>query len=154
MRKSAATSIIQQIFRKSIIHRYTKRRLRKVQKTKRKRQGTKYLKYKEFARTLVEERIVYWNTFYGFTYGKVYIKDQKTRWGSCSSKGNLNFSYKLIFLPLHLVDYIVVHELCHLKEFNHGSNFWRLIAETIPDYTARANELKLHGRKYVIESAL
>jgi predicted metal-dependent hydrolase len=67
---------------------------------------------------------------------------QKSRWGSCSRKKNLNFNYKLIQLPLELADYIVVHELCHLQEFNHGQGFWNLVGETIPDYKARRDELR------------
>ncbi len=79
---------------------------------------------------------------YGFVYNRVAIKDARSRWGSCSQKKNLNFNYRLVFLPPHLVDYIIVHELCHLKEFNHGPNFWVLVAETMPTYKEYIQELK------------
>lgn len=93
-----------------------------------------YLQHRESARALVHDRLEYWNAFYGFPYQRVAIKNTKTLWGSCSRKGNLNFSYKLLFLPRELVDYVIVHELCHLREHNHGKGFWRLVAQTQPDY--------------------
>lgn len=111
------------------------------------RKGSKreYTECKERALTLAEERLEYFNTFYNFKYNKVNIKNQKTRWGSCSGKGNLNFNYKIALLPPHLADYIIVHELCHLKEFNHSRKFWALVAETIPDYIELRKELKKSG---------
>ena len=94
------------------------------------------------ARGLVNARIEHWNAYYGFPVGRVSIRDQKTRWGSCSKKGNLNFNYRVAHLPPVLVDYIVVHELCHLREFNHSKQFWALVRETVPDYVARRQALK------------
>ena len=93
-----------------------------------------YLENKETARRLIMERVEYYNQFYKFSYNKIRIKNQKTRWGSCSSKDNLNFNYKIIFLEKKLQDYIIIHELCHLREMNHSENFWKLVAETMPDY--------------------
>lgn len=93
-----------------------------------------YMANREAARALVHERLEYWNSFYKFHYSRVAIKNTKSLWGSCSRKGNLNFSYKLLFLPRELVDYVIVHELCHLREHNHGKGFWRLVAQTQPDY--------------------
>ncbi len=101
-----------------------------------------YLKNKGFARRLVLEKIKSFNEFYGFKVGKINIKNQKTRWGSCSGKGNLNFNYKLVYLPSEMVDYLVVHELCHLKEFNHSPAFWHLVSKTIPDYKKIRKEMK------------
>lgn len=93
-----------------------------------------YLESKNKALALAGERIKYFNGIYNFRYGRISIRNQRTRWGSCSRKGNLNFNYKLLILPPKIADYIIVHELCHLKEFNHSRDFWRLVAETIPDY--------------------
>lgn len=101
----------------------------------------KYLKHKEEARELVKQRIDHYNLFYKFTYGRIAIKNHKSRWGSCSKKGNLNFNYRIALLPLHLADYIVVHELSHLKEFNHAPAFWSLVALTIPDWQQKRKEL-------------
>lgn len=124
-------------------------RPRKKRVEKKKKPNTRYLKHKEGARALVHERLAYWNQFYNFTYKKVFIKNQKTRWGSCSKSGNLNFSYKLVFLPVHLVDYVIVHELCHLGEFNHSANFWALVSKTTPNHKHLKNELKHKGAIYV-----
>lgn len=101
-----------------------------------------YLKYKSQALKLVEERISYFNTFYGYKWNKISIKNQKTRWGSCSKKGNLNFNYKLVLLPKKAADYVIVHELCHLREFNHSQRFWNLVSQTFPDYKEIRNLLK------------
>ena len=109
---------------------------------RKKKRNTKYLKYKEFARRLVNERIEYFNSVYGFKVGRVAIRNQKTRWGSCSKRGNLNFNYKIVLLPSHLADYIIVHEICHLGEFNHSKRFWSLVAKTVPDYLKVRKELK------------
>jgi len=96
--------------------------------------------------SLAKRKVDHWNRFYGFEYNRINIKNQTTRWGSCSKKGNLNFNYKIVKLGERLVDYLVVHELCHLKEFNHSEKFWALVAKTIPEYKACRKELKNHGR--------
>lgn len=102
-----------------------------------------YTKYKEVARELVERRLEHFNAHpsYGFAIGRISIRNQKTRWGSCSKRGNLNFSYRIALLPPELADYIVVHELCHLGEFNHSSNFWSLVEKAIPDYREKRKRL-------------
>lgn len=118
---------------------YRKRQYRK----KRASTVTKhYLEHKDMARALVHERLGFYNRYYGFAYNRVSIKNQKRCWGSCSSLKNLNFSYKVLFLPPCLRDYIIVHELCHLREMNHGADFWKLVEERIPDYKRRVKELK------------
>ena len=101
-----------------------------------------YSKNKELAREILTKKVESFNVHYKLSYNKIAIRNQKTRWGSCSSLKNLNFNYRLIYLPGHLIDYIVVHELCHLKEMNHGKNFWLLVGETIPDYKRRIKELR------------
>ncbi len=101
-----------------------------------------YLKNKNKALALVENRIEYFNKNNNFSYKTISIKNQKTRWGSCSSKGNLNFNYKILFLPEKIRDYIIVHELCHLKEFNHSKRFWTLVESFFPDYVEIRDSLK------------
>jgi predicted metal-dependent hydrolase len=116
----------------------------KLHKTQAIARGTKteYLKYKEITRQLVKERIEYFNGFYNFRFNAVNVKNQKTRWGSCSRKGNLNFNYKLALLRTHIADYIIVHELCHLSEFNHSRKFWELVARTVPEHKKIRKELR------------
>lgn len=112
--------------------------------------GTKkdYIGYKDQALVLAQKRIEYFNRVHGFTFNKINIKNQKTRWGSCSKKGNLNFNYKIVLLPERLADYIIAHELCHLKEFNHSQKFWNTVAKMMPDYLEIRNELKRGGIRF------
>lgn len=107
-----------------------------------------FLKYKEIAQVLAEEKVTKFNKIYKFKYNRINIKNQKTRWGSCSKKGNLNFNYKIALLPERLAEYIVVHEICHLGEFNHSRKFWNLVAKTMPDYLEIKNELKRSGLRF------
>lgn len=104
-----------------------------------------YLKHKEAARALVKERLKFFNQAYGFSYGRISIRNQKTRWGSCTRDGNLNFNYKLALLKPELADYVIVHELCHLKEFNHSPRFWKLVEQTLPNYKALRKEIQKAG---------
>lgn len=101
-----------------------------------------YKKYKEDAKLIVLKHIEKINSHYKFSFGRIAIKNQKTRWGSCSSKKNLNFNYKIIFLPEKLAEYIVAHELCHLREMNHGEKFWSLVEHTIPNYKKIQSQLQ------------
>jgi hypothetical protein len=101
-----------------------------------------YVKYKKQALDLVKKRIEYFNSIYGFKFNNIRIKNQKTRWGSCSKKRNINFNYKIVMLPEKLADYIIIHELCHLKEFNHSKKFWSLVNEIMPNYLEIRKELK------------
>jgi len=89
------------------------------------------------ARRFVRERLRHYNAYYNFDFNKVSVRDMKTRWGSCSSEGNLSFHYRLLFVPVELADYVIVHELCHLQELNHSARFWRRVSEQIPDYKKR-----------------
>ncbi len=106
-----------------------------------KRRQAHYYAHKETARKIVFERLIAYNSYYNFAYNRVTIRSQRSRWGSCSKKGNLNFNYLLMFLPEPLLDSVIVHELCHLKEFNHSKRFWNLVGEQIPDYAIRKKQL-------------
>ncbi len=79
---------------------------------------------------------------YGFNYNKVDVKSQKTRWGSCSNKRNLSFNYKLLYFNVEVIDYVIVHELCHLKQMNHSYKFWKLVEEILPNYNSLKYQLK------------
>jgi predicted metal-dependent hydrolase len=115
-------------------------------KKKRRKRGTSvtkhYLSYKEEARKLIVSRVNYWNQFYAFDFNRIAIRNQRRCWGSCTSLKNLNFSYKILFLPSHLQDYIIVHELCHLQELNHGKSFWALVEKQVPQYKLCIKDLK------------
>ncbi len=105
-----------------------------------------YLARREEARALAEDLLTRWNKIYGFRWSRVSIRNQKTRWGSCSRRGSLSFNYRIVHLPPELADYLVVHELCHLAHMNHGPNFWAEVARAIPDYRQRAVALR-SGRR-------
>ena len=100
-----------------------------------------YAKYKETAQRLIQERLGHFNQVYAFEWNKINIRNSSSRWGSCSRRRNLNFNYRLIYLPAEIQDYIMVHELCHLQEMNHGKKFWRLVALTLPHHTALRKKL-------------
>lgn len=85
----------------------------------------------------------------GVNYGRITIRSQRTRWGSCSSKGNLNFNCLLTQVPEHVMDYVVVHELCHLIEMNHSKRFWNLVEQIMPDYKACRKWLKDNGNSLI-----
>ncbi len=117
---------------------FVKRRVRRVRRKKVVSAKSK-AEFKELApvaRAIVEERLAHYGPRYGFIYNKVFIRNTRTRWGSCSSHGNLGFNYRIAKLPAALQSYIVVHELCHLKELNHSPRFWALVAHELPHYKA------------------
>lgn len=99
----------------------------------------------EKARARIAERAAYYAPILGVTYGRITIRDQKTRWGSCSGRGNLNFTWKLILTPSEVLDYVVVHELCHRLEMNHSERFWNHVRSVLPDYQERRAWLKKNG---------
>ncbi|MEK7539971.1 MAG: SprT family zinc-dependent metalloprotease [Patescibacteria group bacterium] len=101
-----------------------------------------YKRYKEEARGLAKNRLEFFNQIYGFQYKRISIRNQGTRWGSCSRNKNLNFNYKVVLLPPTVADYIFVHELCHVVEMNHSRKFWAQVERTIPDWKARRRELR------------
>lgn len=83
---------------------------------------------------VIPPRVKYFAQKMGVRYGRITIRNQKTRWGSCSSRGNLNFNCLLMLTPPDVLDYVVVHELCHLKEMNHSPRFWAEVEKVLPDY--------------------
>lgn len=101
--------------------------------------------YRNQAKEHIDERIKYYLPIIGVEPNKITVKEQKKRWGSCSSKGNLNFNWKAIMAPSSVLDYIIVHELCHLIHLNHSRDFWNLVAAILPDYQNRREWLKKNG---------
>ncbi len=101
----------------------------------------------ERALTRIRERLAVHAPKIGGEYGRVTVRDQRSRWGSCSSKHNLNFNWKLIMAPKQVLDYVVIHELCHLHEFNHSARFWKLVETQMPEYEAWKKWLKTHGEE-------
>lgn len=94
---------------------------------------------------VIPERAEYFAKIIGVNYGRITIRNQKTRWGSCSSKGNLNFNCLLMLTPPEVIDYVVVHELCHRKEMNHSKDFWREVEKVLPNYLDQVKWLKDEG---------
>lgn len=99
------------------------------------------------AKELINERLEIFSNKIGVMFNTVRFKKQKTRWGSCSQKGNLNFNWKLVMAPTFIVDYVVVHELCHFKQMNHSREFWLLVENQISDYKNMRKWLKENGYK-------
>lgn len=99
------------------------------------------------AANIYKARVDYYAEKLKVNYNRITIKEQKTRWGSCSSKGNLNFNWRVIMAPIEIVDYLVVHELCHLVHMNHSKEFWTLVQSSLPDYEKRQQWLKENGNK-------
>lgn len=93
----------------------------------------------------IRMRLDYYEPRLGVSFNRVAIRDQKSRWGSCSAKHNLNFNWKLIMAPPEALDYVVIHELCHLLEFNHSQRFWMLVRSQMPEYESWKKWLKDHG---------
>ena len=101
----------------------------------------------EQALKLIPQRVEYFARQVGVDYGRITIRNQKTRWGSCSSKGNLNFNCLLMLAPTEILDYVVVHELCHRKEMNHSKAFWTEVEKVLPDYRQSVQWLKENGNQ-------
>lgn len=103
----------------------------------------------EEALKVIPERVEYFAKVIGVTYGKITVRNQKTRWGSCSSKGNLNFNCLLMLAPPEVLDYVVVHELCHRKQMNHSKAFWLEVEKVLPNYKEVRKWLKEEGSQMI-----
>lgn len=111
-------------------------------------------RYRRDARTKFENRVAHYIQITGGHYTSITIRDQKSRWGSCSSSGTLSFNYRLIFAPPIILDYVVVHELCHLTHMNHSRDFWDMVATVMPDYQVHRQWLRDHGQELTLEAHL
>jgi len=103
-------------------------------------------RYIKIARDIFTQKTAYYASILNVTYGRISIREQKTRWGSCSSEGNLNFNWRLIFAPEEVLDYIVVHELAHRREMNHSQAFYAIVKSILPDYKKSQKWLRDNGR--------
>lgn len=101
------------------------------------------------AKTVIPQRVEYYAPIVGVDYGRITIRCQRTRWGSCSSKGNLNFNCLLMLMPEEVIDSVVVHELCHRKHMNHSAAFYEEVYRVFPEYKQCREWLKIHGREYM-----
>ncbi len=104
---------------------------------------------KKKAHKEIPPRVEYYAQMMGLDYNRIAIRCQKTRWGSCSSKGNLNFNCLLMLCPEDVRDYVIVHELCHLKQMNHSPQFWAEVGRVIPDYKEQRKWLRTEGQKLI-----
>lgn len=107
-------------------------------------------RYKDAAREYFPKRVAYFQTMTGGSYNRITIRDQKTRWGSCSSRGTLSFNWRLMLAPPTILDYVVVHELCHLTHMNHSATFWAAVESVYPDYRIARKWLREHGHELVL----
>lgn len=101
--------------------------------------------YRWAAKSLFEERVRFWSERMHVSCNTVFVRNQKTRWGSCSRRQNLSLNMRIIMAPLEVVDYVVIHELAHLKEMNHSKKFWQAVEEFCPDYKRLRSWLKKYG---------
>ncbi len=98
---------------------------------------------------VIPKRVEYYAKIMCVTYGRITIRNQVSRWGSCSAKGNLNFNCLLMLCPAEVMDYVVVHELCHLKEMNHSKKFWSEVSRFCPEYEQHKRWLKEYGNELI-----
>ncbi|MBI9014296.1 MAG: M48 family metallopeptidase [Clostridiales bacterium] len=102
--------------------------------------------YKKLLKTLIVKRVKLYQHHFEHSPNKISVRDQKTRWGSCSSKRNLSFNYRLLMAPIEVIDYIVIHEMCHMEHMDHSKSYWKRVHEVMPDYKTHELWLKDHGR--------
>lgn len=153
--RSASEKDIEEILKKK--EAWISKHIEKIKKTKERFEAEptekltreKVIALAEEALKVIPERVEYFAKVIGVTYGKITIRNQKTRWGSCSSKGNLNFNCLLMLAPPEVLDYVVVHELCHRKQMNHSKAFWLEIEKVLPDYKEVRKWLKEEGSQMI-----
>ncbi len=126
----------------------------RLREAERRRLAALEKRYREAARTYFTARVAYYHTLTGGQYTSITIRDQKSRWGSCSSRGTLSFNYRLLFAPPRVLDYVVVHELCHLTHMDHSKNFWAMVERIMPDYRVYRDWLRDHGQELTLEKYL
>lgn len=132
---------------------WIKEHLKKIEKRQKEQEKVQKLTRDEveqladLALTVIPEKVRHYARIMNVSYGRITIRNQKTRWGSCSEKGNLNFNCLLMLAPNEIIDYVVVHELCHLIEMNHSKAFWKQVEHVMPDYKSHRQWLKEHGNE-------
>jgi predicted metal-dependent hydrolase len=105
----------------------------------------------KLAKQVIPEKVAYYARIMNVTYGRISIRKQRSRWGSCSREGNLNFNCLLMLAPEEVLDYVIVHELCHLKEMNHSKKFWAEVKKVLPDYELSYSWLRKHGSELMAQ---
>ncbi len=153
--RSTSEKDIEEILKKK--EAWISKHIEKIKKTKERLEAEstekltreKVIALAEEALKVIPERVEYFAKVIGVTYGKITIRNQKTRWGSCSSKGNLNFNCLLMLAPSEVLDYVVVHELCHRKQMNHSKAFWLEVEKVLPDYKEVRKWLKEEGSQMI-----
>lgn len=153
--RSASEKDIEEILKKK--EAWISKHIEKIKKTKERLEAEstekltreKVIALAEEALKIIPARVEYFAKVIGVTYGKITIRNQKTRWGSCSSKGNLNFNCLLMLAPPEVLDYVVVHELCHRKQMNHSKAFWLEVEKVLPDYKEARKWLKEEGSQMI-----
>ena len=153
--RSASEKDIEEILKKK--EAWISKHIEKMKKTKERFEAEptekltreKVIALAEEALKVIPARVEYFARVIGVTYGKINIRNQKTRWGSCSSKGNLNFNCLLMLAPPEVLDYVVVHELCHRKQMNHSKAFWSEVEKVLPDYKEARKWLKEDGSQMI-----
>jgi len=103
--------------------------------------------YQDKAKEKIPERVAYYEKFFAEKRGRIIIKEQKKRWASCTKEGTLTFNWKGIIAPANILDYIIVHEMCHLRFMNHSKEFWEMLGRVLPDYESRKEWLMNNGIK-------
>lgn len=153
--RSVSEKDIEEILKKK--EAWISKHIEKIKKTKERLEAEstekltreKVIALAEEALKVIPARVEYFAKVIGVTYGKITIRNQKTRWGSCSSKGNLNFNCLLMLAPPEVLDYVVVHELCHRKQMNHSKAFWLEVEKVLPDYKEARKWLKEDGSQMI-----